>query len=324
VESVRELPQPSAAPAPAVESSTAPALGGRTTSAAPEGRTTPDLGGSATSAPGGGTAPALEDHSGPALGGRTAPALGGRTAPALGGRTAPALGGRTAPALGGRSVLEGAFTLLDAVAKGGESGLTRLAAATGLPKTTAYRLLEQLVALGAVERSGGTYRMGSRVFRLGQRWQPHPGLLTAASGPVHALARATGASVGICVLREGQTMAVGGVPGEVDELAPLRPSQTWPWTTAAGRILVAHTRPEFPLGPLPARWRQEAADLRDHGVAIDREELIPGVCCVAAPVRDARGNAVAALCALIAPSPRLRRLEEAVTRLSRSISTTLR
>jgi IclR family transcriptional regulator, acetate operon repressor len=230
----------------------------------------------------------------------------------------------SAPAAGGRSVLEGAFTLLEAVAKSGESGLTKLAAITGLPKTTAYRLLEQLVALGAVERTGGTYRMGSRVFRLGQRWQPHPGLLTAANGPVHTLARATGASVGICVLREGQTMAVGGVPGEVDELAPLRPSQTWPWTTAAGRILVANARRELPLGPLPARWRQEAAAIRDHGVAIDREELIPGVCCVAVPVRDARGNAVAALCALVPPSRRLSRLEETVVRVGRSISTTLR
>lgn len=37
-----------------------------------------------------------------------------------------------------------------------------------------HRLLNQLVDLGAVERSDRRYRIGSRVFRLGRFWQPEP------------------------------------------------------------------------------------------------------------------------------------------------------
>jgi IclR family transcriptional regulator, acetate operon repressor len=229
-----------------------------------------------------------------------------------------------AQSLSGRSVLEGAFALLEAVSTAGQSGLTNLASHTGLPKTTAYRLLEQLVELGAVERNSGSYRMGARVFRLGQGWQPYPGLLAASKVPVRRLSNATGASIGICVLREGQTMTVAGIPGEVEGLVSLRPSEIFPWTTAAGKLLVAHARPGLPLDPLPGAWDREADQIRERGLAVDRQELVPGVCCVAAPICDRRGQAVAALCALMAPSPQLSRLQEAVVATSMSISADLR
>src|SRR4029450_1341231 len=90
--------------------------------------------------------------------------------------SAPASVVAPSPDTGGRSVLEGAFGLLGAVERAGEASLTQLAAQCGLPKTTTYRLLEQLMELRAVERSGAGYRLGSRLFRLGQAWQPYPGL----------------------------------------------------------------------------------------------------------------------------------------------------
>src|SRR4029450_3123589 len=53
----------------------------------------------------------------------------------------------------GRGVLDGAFAVLEAIADAdGGLGLTALAGASGLAKTSAYRLAEQLVALGAVQR----------------------------------------------------------------------------------------------------------------------------------------------------------------------------
>ena len=50
-----------------------------------------------------------------------------------------------------RTVLDGAFSVLDALAHAEEGlGLTALARVSGLAKTSAHRLAEQLVALGAV------------------------------------------------------------------------------------------------------------------------------------------------------------------------------
>ncbi|MGW1072083.1 helix-turn-helix domain-containing protein [Streptomyces sp. NPDC002537] len=219
----------------------------------------------------------------------------------------------------GRSVLEGAFSLLESLAGREEAGLAALAADSGLPKTTAYRLLEQLIELGAVERRGTNYRTGARIFRLGHKWQPYPGLKAAARQPLRHLAGVTGASVGLCVLREGRTMAAAGISGVVDELAPLRAGVTWPWGTAAGKVLVATAPPTAPVGPLPTSWKREAAAIQESGVALDHEELVPGVCCVAAPVTLPRGEVVGALCAMVDPTQDLRRLTRFVTQAGRAV-----
>jgi IclR family acetate operon transcriptional repressor len=223
----------------------------------------------------------------------------------------------------GRGVLEGAFALLEGLERVGEAGLTALAAESGLPKSSAHRLLEQLTALGAVERSGGVYRMGARVFRLGRTWQPYPGLLAAATGPVRRLAESTGATVGISVLREGQAMAVAGVPGEVGELVPLRPGLMWPWTTAAGKVLVATAPPDLPIGPMPGSWRWAASEIRARGAAFDHEELTAGVCCAAVPLIGPRGEVIASLCAMVPPRRDLSRLADALTRTARLIAAAL-
>lgn len=111
-------------------------------------------------------------------------------------------------AAAGRGVLEGAFALLNALQREQDAGVTALAAACGLPKTTAYRLLDQLVELGAVERSAGRYRIGPGMFRLGQGWQPHPGLRSAARKPLRRLTAVTGMTVALAVLHRGQTLVL--------------------------------------------------------------------------------------------------------------------
>ncbi|QQM40577.1 helix-turn-helix domain-containing protein [Streptomyces liliifuscus] len=234
-------------------------------------------------------------------------------------------GGTGTPGVGGRGVLEGAFALLEAVERATEAGLTALSSECGLPKTTAYRLLEQLVALGAVERRGTGYRMGHRMFRLGHSWQPYPGLRAAARGPARQLVRATGTTVGVAVLRSGRTMVLDWTPGEAGEaLGSLREGMTWPWFTAAGKVLVAQARPGLPLGPLPTAWRQQAATIRDRGVAFDREELAEGVCCVAVPLYGAGHVPVAALCVLTDPAHHLERLGEVARGTGHAISAALR
>ncbi|MFG3019826.1 IclR family transcriptional regulator [Streptomyces sp. NPDC048254] len=226
---------------------------------------------------------------------------------------------------GGRSVLEGAFALLGAVERVEEAGLTRLAAECGLPKTTAYRLLEQLVELGAVERSRRGYRMGPRIFRLGQGWQPYPGLRAAARAPARHLARITGASVGLNVLREGQTLVLDWTPGEhAGALGRTLDSGAWPWFTAAGKVLVAGVYPRLPLGPLPGSWRREAEAIRDLGVAFDREDVAAGVCCVAVPVRGPHGAPPASLSVVTDPAHNLDRLVGVVQQTARTISAALR
>lgn len=225
---------------------------------------------------------------------------------------------------GGRRVLEGAFELLTALERVGQVGLTRLASECGLPKATVYRLLEQLLVVGAVERSGADYRMGPRMFRLGQQWQPYPGLRAAAKEPMRRLVRATGATVGISVLWEGQTLVLDWFPGEGASATVLRAGVAWPWFTAGGKVMAAVARPRLPAESVPASWPREAAAIREHGVAFDRGEVLAKTYCVAVPVQGRDGVVVAGLFVQTDPEHHLERLAEVARKTSRAISAGLR
>src|ERR1700722_3813707 len=67
------------------------------------------------------------------------------------------------------AVLDRAFRLLDAFTPArAELTLSGLAAAAALPRATAHRLARQLTQRGALERSERGWRLGLRLFELGQ------------------------------------------------------------------------------------------------------------------------------------------------------------
>lgn len=224
----------------------------------------------------------------------------------------------------GRGVLEGAFGLLSALGEADQAGLTALAVASGLPKATTHRLLDQLIAVGAVERAGGEYRIGPKLFQLGLHWQPHPRLIESCTGPVHDFARTSGATVAVCVLRMGQVMTVSAAPGEIVMDTPVRAGASLPWTTAAGRLLLANssTAGSAPRGN-PVAWARHAAEIRERGMAFDREKVLPGIWCVAVPIRHRDGAVIAALAALVPPGSPLTTVGEALHRVSHGITANL-
>ncbi|MFJ3797536.1 IclR family transcriptional regulator [Streptomyces sp. NPDC090088] len=223
-------------------------------------------------------------------------------------------------AAAGRGVLEGAFALLNALDQEQDVGVSALAAVCGLPKTTAYRLLDQLTELGAVERSAGRYRIGPGMFRLGQGWQPYPGLRSAARRPLRRLTAVTGMTAELAVLHRGQTLVLdwtttADVPRPLPDDRPV-----WPWYTAAGKVLTAWVRPGAAPGPLPRTWPEEARRIRESGAAYDHEEVLTGVCCAAVPVYTADGVPVAALSVLTGPDHRLERLADTARRAASAIT----
>lgn len=200
----------------------------------------------------------------------------------------------------GRGVVEGAFALLDAMRRRcNGAGVTELAVECGVPKSTAHRLLDQLMAVGAVERHGDRYRVGGQLYRLGSAWQPHPGLRLAARLPLHRLRAATGASAVLVVLRDELALTVSSVPGEVEPLVPVRDGMSFPLDTAAGRALGG-------VGRVPP--------------ALDREDVVAGVCCAALPVRSPEGRTVAALAAMVPVGRRLEAVAQAVAEAGGAIT----
>jgi IclR family acetate operon transcriptional repressor len=205
-----------------------------------------------------------------------------------------------APIATGRGVLNGAFAVLDALAHVDEGlGLTALARASGLAKTSAHRLAEQLVMLGAVQRVEHRYYVGPRMLRIGQRWQPDPVLRRFAQAPVHTLAMQSHAMASLRIMRELRLRYVcaavptghGCLPDPVDPESIAR--------TATGRVLYA-TQPDGDVA-LPdcwtrREWRNLRESLRDpRATVVDHQDAVDGVCCVSAPVWWANGACAGAV-----------------------------
>ncbi len=197
--------------------------------------------------------------------------------------------GPVPPAAAGRGVLDGAFAVLDALAHAEEGlGLTALARASGLAKTSVHRLAEQLVALGAVQCVEHRYYVGPRMLRIGQRWQPDPLLRRLARAPVHTLAMQSHAVASLRVLHEHRLRYIcAAVPhGHACMPEPANPESIA--RTATGRVLYA-TQPgrdvTLPDCWTQREWRNIRESLREpRATVIDHQDAVAGTCCVSAPV----------------------------------------
>ena len=206
--------------------------------------------------------------------------------------------------------VERAFAILTAVS-GHPAGVTAIAGRVGLPKSTVARLLSTLEELDAVERvAGPRWRVGSGVASLAGTASPERSLVAVARPHLARLVEDVGEDAGLA-LPDGYDVHY------VDQVESDNPVQVRDWTGAraplhavpSGLVLLA----EWPedaleayigrgLQRLTAHTISEAGALRDRlretresGFAWGREEYAEGISSVAAPVRNDRGNAIAAL-----------------------------
>jgi DNA-binding IclR family transcriptional regulator len=205
----------------------------------------------------------------------------------------------------GRGVLEGAFEILEALSWFDSVGLSDLARTAGLPKTTVHRLVEQMSALGVVERTGdGGYRIGAGLRRLASPDRSLHRLARIAHDPVVSLSAATGTSVSLLVLRERRL--VPATAAATERGIDLRGSpSSLRLDTAAGQMLLA-SQPELdgPPSMSEREWKRVAAVIRGADAAFDQQDLVDGICCASVPVRGPDGVVVAALTAMVV-APRI-------------------
>ncbi|MEU4271510.1 IclR family transcriptional regulator [Streptomyces sp. NPDC026092] len=223
--------------------------------------------------------------------------------------TAELVGVQT-PAPPAPSLLEKAARVLAAF-EGPEPrlSLTEVIRRSGIPRSSAHRILDQLVQLRWLDREGRDYRMGMRMLELGALAAHHNRLRRAALPRLHALHESTGHLVHLYVLDGTEVVCLERIGGSEDSTVPSRTGGRMPaHSTAAGKALLAFGDPAAltallahrlrPLTPRtlvnPVALRSELAAARERGVAFDREETYRGVSCVAAPLRGA-GRAIAAV-----------------------------
>jgi DNA-binding IclR family transcriptional regulator len=209
-----------------------------------------------------------------------------------------------------KSVLSKVFLMLESFRGQETLTLTELATRSGVPKTTVHRLAAALVEWGALERVYGEYRLGLRLFELGgsvPRWR----IIREAALPfMQDLLKTTHETIHLAILDGRHVLYLEKIHGHRAPSIVSRYGGRLPaHCTALGKALLAFSgdeaRAEVFRQPLerrtphtitvPAVLRAELEETGRRGYAIDREEGNLGVQCVAAPILNPRGKAVAAL-----------------------------
>jgi DNA-binding IclR family transcriptional regulator len=191
-----------------------------------------------------------------------------------------------------------------------ELTLAELARRAGVPKPTAHRLLAELAGWNIVERTERGHRLGMRLFELGQLAPLQRGLREAAAPFLADLFEATHETVHLAVPDGVDVVYVQKLPGRRGPRIDSRVGGRMPaYCTGVGKALLAFGPPERLAAALtaglprrtprtviaPGLLRQELTRVRADGVAEEHEESTIGIACVAAPVLDASGLAVAAI-----------------------------
>jgi DNA-binding IclR family transcriptional regulator len=178
-------------------------------------------------------------------------------------------------------------------------GVTAIGRALGLPKSSAHRLLAALGRRGLVERDeGGRYRTGIGLVALGLGVLESEPIVVAARPVLEEAAQALGETFFLVAARAGRLVVLDKAEGTGFLRAAPRVGSSVPvHATAVGKLFLAFggdaiTAPAEPFERFSentcTRAHELASDVeraRRRGFAENREEWIPGLSVLAAPVR---------------------------------------
>jgi DNA-binding IclR family transcriptional regulator len=223
----------------------------------------------------------------------------------------------------------------------GSVGVSELSRELDLPVSTVHSHLTTLQECEYVTKRGAEYELGNRFLEIGGRVRHQSRLFEYAKPKVDQLAAEFEDKVSLCVYDHGLVahiyIAKGEEAIETDTYTGIRlPSHS----SAAGKAVLAHL-PEDRLekaiersglsqsGPNTITDRDELLaeleDVRDDGVAFDRQERLEGIRSVAAPI-SREGERPNAAINVSAPISRMStdRFERTIPERIRNIAETIR
>lgn len=204
--------------------------------------------------------------------------------------------------------------LVEALARA-QGGLTftDLQQTLGIPKSSLHELLAVLTSRGYLEldQVSGMYMLGIRIWETGQAYLQHHDLVREARPVMQSIVDALNETVQLAVLDGVENVYLA----KIDCSHPIRlqsavGKRLFAHATGLGKALLANL-PEKTLmarlgeQPLPQFTdrtvtdpivlMRELAIVRDRGFAVDNQEYTMGLRCIAVPIHDHQGQAVAAV-----------------------------
>lgn len=219
------------------------------------------------------------------------------------------------------SSLANAFNILDLIVSHQSEGLTftDVLEQSGLPRSSAHRLLKELTTLRILtyDPETKTYRGGLSLAALGAQVTDNLDIRQHSRPALKALQAALGNVVTLSICGEDSGIYIDKIEprdfglrlhSEIGKSFPLH-------CTAMGKVHLAYgddaLRARVTARPMegftehtitdPAALAKELDRVRAQGYAIDDEEISRGLTCIGAPIFGRRGEVIAAL-SLTAPS----------------------
>ncbi|KLU25248.1 IclR family transcriptional regulator [Caballeronia mineralivorans PML1(12)] len=214
----------------------------------------------------------------------------------------------------GTAALSKALTVLEMVGAA-PKGMTNadLLEHAGLPKTTLYRILATLIEHGLLRRdlAHRVYRLGFRYLELVRNSYLMPDLVVAAATELRALRDLTGETTYLAALDGSEVISLERCDGAHSQRSAAALGRSKPvYCTGQGKAILSRMprderdsllrgvtltaltpRTITDRGRLQVELRITAA----RGYAVDDEEIVLGVRCVAAPIVDNEGRVRGAL-----------------------------
>lgn len=184
--------------------------------------------------------------------------------------------------------------------------LAEISELTQLPKSSTFRILQQLVESELIERHDGKFRLGLNLFELGTLVQHRDAIVTLARPYLQGLCVAGRYAAHLAILDEGEIVYLDKVGGKFAGGLPSRVGGRFvAHHTAVGKAMLADSNEEFleeyfderldgGQSVIGRRLKEELKIIRNRGFAVEYGEAIPGVACVGAPITH-RGTTVAAI-----------------------------
>src|SRR5579872_487103 len=210
-------------------------------------------------------------------------------------------------------VVRSTFQILEELSRAGSLNLNEITIRTGVPKSTVFRILTTLHHLDYVLRdeSKRAYAISPNLADLANDTASAEALRHAALPYMIGLRDEFGETVNLGRLHLDKVVYLEVVPSEYALRLNERPgASVWAHASALGKCVLAEAPLDVVAGILDHRklpaltphtitdaeeFRRELRRVRERGYAFDREETTLLATCVAAPIRDAQGRAVAGM-----------------------------
>jgi DNA-binding IclR family transcriptional regulator len=200
--------------------------------------------------------------------------------------------------------------------------LKEIAQASKLPKTTTFRILYTLEQEGYVEKvaGDGLYRLTTKLMRFSAGKADHQRLKELARPVMQRLLAEYKETVNLGVIDQNQALYLEVLESTHTFRLAARVGQRGSiHATALGKAIAAYQEPEvatrairaagltkytkYTIGSI-STLQKELGHIRQQGFAIDEQESMEGVRCVAAPIFDDSGEATAGI-SVSGPSTRM-------------------